>query len=266
MNTIDIINKVIAIISFIVNIMFIISLSGQLYNYFYKKRYIRKILGFGNSDNIKISFSNRKLKSLTGDTNDYITYDILKAINNTIKLLTLVSYKYNLIETANNAKNEINIGSFLTNKSVNAYFTKFFPNFKYFVDEKYRKKYVQYQIDTSMIEVGKNNKFGYQIGDEFLEINEKICDYAFLIKLVASDFKDSYKKTVHILFGGSSMATVKASEYLLYHNKQIYERFKNGHYFFAIQINRIDNSINYAFGIRDFTVKMFGLNSNKINY
>lgn len=44
---------------------------------------------------------------------------------------------------------------------------------------------------------------------------------------------------------------------LLTHYKQIYKKFGNDHYFFAIEINLVDESINYSQGIIDFTDEMF---------
>ena len=90
-----------------------------------------------------------------------------------------------------------------------------------------------------------------------METKHEKTDYAFLIKLTPDDFKNECKKTVHILFGGRAISTVKATEYLKTQYKEIYRRYKNNHYFFAIEINLIDTSFNHQKGIIDLTNDMF---------
>ena len=90
-----------------------------------------------------------------------------------------------------------------------------------------------------------------------METKTDKIDYAFLIKLTPDDFNNECKKTVHILFGERSIGTIKATEYLMTQYKEIYKKYRNNHYFFAIEINLIDNSFNHKRGIIDLTQDMF---------
>ena len=156
-----------------------------------------------------------------------------------------------------NATNEMYVGGFIPNRRVNSYFSKYFTRFKYYVDEKYEIDYEKYPIDTQIIEYSKD-KTGFKINNDiFLETEQNKKDYAFLIKLTNEDFKTTSKRTVHILFGGRSIGTIKATEYLKTQYKEIYKKYKDKHYFFAIEINLIDNSFNHKVGIIDLTDKMF---------
>lgn len=213
-------------------------------------------MGFSN-EKVQIKNSTFCLQEPIGVYNNFITYSSLQSINNVINLLNIVNQEFNLIDNGQENRNEINIGGFMTNKSVNAYFIKYFKSFKYVTNIKYKNAYDQYPINKQIIEY-TSEKFGFKIDNElFLEAGSKISDYAFLIKLTKSDFKDDNEKTVHIIFGGSDIGTVKASEYLYTHCKQIYRKYKKNHYFFAIEINRTDESVNYTKGIIDLTNVMF---------
>lgn len=255
MNNIIIFNNIITIISFIVNFAFIIPFLISLYNYISKKRYIKKILEF-NNDITHITHSTFYFSNGTGHEHEYITYESLEGINNIIKLLHAINKKFDLTETINNSHNEINIGGFVSNRKVNSYFTKHFNNFKFIANIDRKNRYSKYPINHELIEYS-DMKTGFLIENNiFFKIDEK-TDYAFVIKMKKSDFKDDISKTVHIVFGGGNIGTVKATEYLSMYYKQIYKKFKNNHYFFALEINRIDNTINFSKGIIDLTDIMF---------
>ncbi len=247
-------NNIVTILSLVFNIVSIPFLIKKVFNYFYKKRIIKKILGFTH-DIVQISYSVRDIENENGNKNNYMTHDCFESINNIIKLLNMKNLKYKVANEIN-SNNEINIGGFLNNKKVNVYFTNYFKNFKYIVYEKNKSIFEGYPIDHSILEYSID-KSGFKIGNDIFEIKKDVNDYAFLIKLVKSDFKDNNKKAVHIIFGGGSMATKKATEYLLFNYKQIYKHFKKNHYFFALEINCIDQSINYSKGIINLTDRMF---------
>ena len=162
-----------------------------------------------------------------------------------------------MVEKPIDEKNEINIGGFSANRKVSAYFAKYFKNFKYIEAKEKEECFKKQDIDMRIFEFNEEGKKGFRIDDVFLETTSRISDYAFLIKLVKSDFKNDNEKTVHIVFGGGDIGTIKATEYLLTHYKQIYEEFGENHYFFALEVNRVDNSIKYAKGIIDLTDRMF---------
>lgn len=255
MKFINISNNIITVFSFILNVLFVITFIPKIFNFFKIKIYIRKVLNFTSAP-IQIYHSTFNLITGIDHINTFITFQSLCAIDNIIELLNKNNYIYNLIGTSDYSSNEINIGGFVTNKSVNAYFVKYFPNFKCLINERYKKEQESYPIDNRMI-IYTKDKFGFQIDDILLETFHLKNDYAFLIKLVDSDFKNDNHRCVHILFGGSDLGTVKATEFLVTHCKQIYKKYKNTHYFFALEINRIDQSINYSKGIIDLTDKMF---------
>lgn len=248
-------NNIIVIISFIVNLTFLGTLLIKIYNYFTKKKYIKSILSFNND--VIISHAVFNLTTEIGITNNFITFNSLNCISHIIQLLDVIEQKYDLLGITTDYKNEINIGGIVMNKKVNAYFSKHFPNFKYITDRKYKEAYDKYPIDHTLIKYS-SNKFGFLINEtDFYEIKYGFNDYAFLIKMTQSDFKHDNKNSVHILFGAGAIGTEKATEYLLTHYKQIYKEYKNNHYFFAIEINLIDNSFNEAKGIIDLTNDMF---------
>ena len=250
-------NNVITIISFIVNIMFVVPAMVKIYIYFTKKRYVKKVLGYGN-EAVQISHCTFLLETYTHSQNNFITYASVIAMNNVINLFNIINQKFYLVENPIDVKNEINIGGFTANKKVNAYFIKYFSNFKYIDSIKKKAAYEKHPVDQRIFEFSIDDKRGFKIDDDyFLDTTGKISDYAFLIKLVKSDFKNDNEKTVHILFGGGDIGTIKATEFLLTHYKQIYEVFGEKHYFFALEINRVDNSINYSKGIIDLTDRMF---------
>lgn len=255
MKQLNVFNDIVTIISFIMSSTFLLSILIRIYTYFSTKKYIKGVLGF-NRGIIKMSHSTFWLDTNTGINNRFITYASLKSINNIINLLNIVEQKFTLMDEGSDIKNEINIGGFLTNKRVNAYFAKYFPSFEFVTKEKYESVYNEYSIDRRIIKYS-SNKYGFKIGDEFLETNSKLTDYAFLIKLIPSDFKNDENRTVHILFGGTDIGTIKATEYLLTHYKQIYKKYKKQHYLFAIKINQIDESIDYSEGIIDLTDIVF---------
>ncbi len=146
---------------------------------------------------------------------------------------------------------------FKDNKRVNSYFINYFKHFKYYIDLKYKSYYEKITCYSTILEYTVD-KYGFYINENrFLETIPDKTDYAFLIKLTPDDFNTKTYKTVHILFGGRAISTVKATEYLQTQYKEIYKKFNNGHYFFAIEINLIDNSFNHKKGIIDLTKDMF---------
>lgn len=250
-------NNLITIMSFILNITFVIPILIRIHIYFTQKIYIKKVLGYSKG-NVQISHCIFPLETYSHSQNNFIAYSSLVAMNNIVELFNIIQQKFYLIENPIDVKNEMNIGGFSANKKVSAYFTKYFPHFKYIENINKKEAYSKHPTDKHIYEFSFENKRGFKIDEElFLDTTEKICDYAFLIKLVKADFKNDYEKTVHILFGGSDIGTIKATEYLLTHCKQIYEAFGEKHYFFALEINRVDNSINYQKGIIDLTDRMF---------
>lgn len=255
MNNLVISNNIMTIISFVVNLAFVIPFLFSIKNYFSKKRYINKILEFSNTTTY-ITHSTFYFSNGIEHEHEYITYESLEGINNIIKLLHTVNKKFDLTENAINPQNEINIGGFVSNKKVNAYFTKHFPNFKFVASTERKSRYIKYPINQNLIEYSDKEN-GFLVGtDIFLKI-DKTTDYAFVIKMKSGDFKNDNNKTIHIVFGGGNIGTVKATEYLLMYYKQIYKKYKTNHYFFALEINKIDNSINFSKGIIDLTDIMF---------
>lgn len=256
MNYIIIFNNTITLLSFAVNIFFLIPFIYKVYKYFTQKRYIKKLLAY-NKEPVQIYQATYMFDTIDGSTSGFITYDYLKCIDNILSVFNIINQKVSFISQIDNARNEICVGGFIPNKRVNAYFVKYFKKFKYYVDEKYKSDYEKLPIDTQICYFSKN-KTGFKIGESiFLETLSDKIDYAFLIKLTQDDFENGCNKTVHILFGGKSISTIKATEYLRTQYKEIYKKYKNEHYFFALEINLIDNSFNHKKGIIDLTNEIF---------
>ena len=232
MNYLNYFNTTITIISFAANLMLIIPFLIKVYEYFTKKRYVKKVLGY-SKEAVQISHCTFELEMFSGSKNNFITYASVISMNNIINLFNIVGQRFYLVENPIDAKNEINIGGFSANKKVNAYFAKYFKGFKYLETEDKEEAHKRKGFDMRVFEFNKEGKKGFKINDVFLETTSRISDYAFLIKLVKSDFKNDNEKTVHIVFGGGDIGTIKATEYLLTHYKQIYEKFGENHYLFC---------------------------------
>ena len=252
MNNID---NIFTAMSFLVNILVLIKFIPNAFSYIFTKRYVKYVLGF-DKDTVQITHSMFKFSTGQGYIYNYITYEALKSVDNIIKLLHICDFKFNLLGNDDNAKNEINIGGFVANKRVASYFTQYFPNFKYKANIGRKKIYKKFPGNESIIEYTEFET-GFNINNAIFLKTDSHTDYAFIIKLIKSDFKDNNGKTVHILFGGENLGTEKSTEYFLKHTKQIYKKYKKNHYFFAIEINKTDGSINYSKGIIDLTDIMF---------
>lgn len=250
-------NNFITILSFLLNLLLIVSGVARGYMYFTKKRYVKGVLGYDNTP-VQVSQSIFEIEGGSGIKKNYVTHGFLIAMNNIVNLFNVINQKFYFAEGQEDAKNEVNIGGFYANKRVNAYFKKYFPQFKYLDKKEKEEAYRQHYMDIEMFEFTNDGTKGFKVGNIFLETTYKKSDYAFLIKLVKADFNNDNEKTVHILFGGDEIGTIKATEYLLTHYKQIYELYGENHYFFALEISGIDNSINYSKGIIDLTDRMFG--------
>jgi len=239
-------------ISVILNIVLI---AKGATTYFARKRYIKNVLGFSREP-VQISQCIFNLQMRSGSWNNFVTYASVTATNNIVNLLCSVNQEFYLVEQINDAKNEINIGGFTANKKTNAYLTKYFPGFK-FQESREREQFHQKDdFDMKIYEFTDSGQKGFKVGNLFLDVTDRIMDYAFLIKLVKSDFKDDNEKTVHIVFGARDGGTEKATEYLLTHYKQIYQKYGKEHYFFALEVQQ--GEINYNRGIIDLTDQMFG--------
>lgn len=249
-------NNTITMLSFAVNIFFLATFIYKVYKYFSQKRYIKKVLSY-NNEPIQIYQAANNYISVEGFESEIVTYDSLEGLYNILNLFSIVNKKSVFVNLNDTAKNEICIGGFLYNKRVNSYFINYFKNFKYYIDLRYKNYYEKVTTNSTILEY-TNDKYGFYINENlFLEIIPAKTDYAFLIKLIPNDFYTGTNKTVHILFGGRSISTVKATEYLETQYKEIYKKYKNNHYFFAVEINLIDNSFNHKKGIIDLTNEMF---------
>lgn len=256
MNYVKFFNNTMVLLSFAVNIFFLVPFIYNIYKYFTQKRYIKRVLAY-NSEPVQIYQSSYTFNTVEGFIYDYITYNSLECMDNILSIFKIINQNFSFTTQIDNASNEICLGGFLANRRVNAYFIKYFNKFRFYVDERFKNDYEKYPIDTQMFVYSKS-KTGFKINENmFLETKNNKTDYAFLIKLTPDDFKNECKKTVHILFGGRAIGTVKATEYLKTQYKEIYRKYKNKHYFFAVEINLIDNSFNHKKGIIDLTKEMF---------
>lgn len=154
------------------------------------------------------------------------------------------------------------------NPKVNFYINTYFPMVKYYVDlneffaphersKRYNKQFRKRIKAMNCIEdtVGY---YGFSVGNTKLEMISGQTDYAILIKLIPDDFPALDKKrTVHILFGWSLAGTRKSIEYFLNHYKKIYKKFKNGHYFIAVKVNKANNEFIAMDDYIDLTEEAF---------
>lgn len=248
-------NFVITFISVSINIFIGFMWLKHKFDYLFNTRYLKKLLAY-TDEPVQIYQAVNDYISVEGFHSKIISIDSIEGLYNIINMLSLVGKEYKFVNQNDTCKNEICIGGFLYNKRVNSYFLNHFGNFKYYINTKY-KDYYEKTTSNSPILKYTNHKFGFYIDETlFLEIIPDKKDYIFVIKLTPDDFKMG-EKTVHILFGGRLISTLKATEYLYSQYKNIYKKFKNKHYFFAVEFNLVDNSFNHQKGIIDLTEKMF---------
>lgn len=138
------------------------------------------------------------------------------------------------------------------NPRVNFYIRTYFPMVKYYVnlneffapDDKSKKYKKQFRNRIKQMDYIQDTDgyYGFSVGSKKLDMISGETDYAILIKMVPDDFPALDKKrTIHILFGWSLAGSRKSIEYFLNHYKKIYKKFKKGHYFIAVNVNKSDN-------------------------
>lgn len=241
MKLINTFNNNITLISLILNIIVIIKCIKNILDYIFNKYFIKKIFNY-NDELVNVCFYDKKY--------NYVSFNDIESANNIITLFNKINQKFRLTDASVDGNSEICIGGFLVNRKINTYLVKYFEDFKYITSPDLKEKYGNNPIIEYVPE-----KNGYRAKDMEFPFNNDI-DYAFLIKLTKNDFKDA-KKTVHIIHGTNEVGLRRATEYLATKYKEIYKKYKDGHYFFAIEIIRHDNSINYSKGIIDLTAIMF---------
>ncbi len=241
MKFITIFNNNITLISLFINILFIIKCIQNIFNFIFKEYCIKKVLDY-NNNLVNICCYDK--------STNYISIPDIEATNNIINLFNEINQKFQLAGTDSDENNEMCIGGFLVSNKINSYFVRYFNDFKFITTPEMKATYgnnpfIEYIPD----------KYGYRIKDREFPLTAEI-DYAFLIKLTRNDFSGA-DKTVHIIHGTNEVGTIRASEFLTTHYKQIYKKYKGKHYFFAIEIIRHDSSINYSKGIIDLTDIVF---------
>lgn len=168
-------------------------------------------------------------------------------------MFRIINQEFTFTRQDDDIENEMCIGGFWGNMTINMYFNRFFNNFCYYSDKR-QNNHIIYGNRIHYFE----NKTGFKINkNTFLETKFNNTDYAFLIKITPNSFEGMNNNTIHILFGGTDNSTIKATEFLRTQYKEIYKKYKNGHYFFAIKLNLSDNTIDYKNGIIDLTGEMF---------
>ena len=254
MKGLELYNDFITIISAIGNVVLICPYAKKVINFYKDKRFLKNVLGF-NDKPVLISHCIFNFSTGKNHEHEYITKESLEATNKVIDLLHRQDIQFTLLDNSD-SQNEINIGGMVANKRVEKYFKNHFKTIKYVASKDREEAYKEWGVNREFVEFS-TDKTGFKINNKILLETNELVDYALLIKLVPTDFKNENDKTVHIIFGGSNIGTVKAAEYLSTHYKQIYKKYKRNHYFFAIEVNRIDKSINYAKGIIDLSEIMF---------
>lgn len=222
------------------------------YNNYINKNKIKRVLSFNNKP-VKIYLAADAHMIVEKRMYNYISFNSLERIDNILNMFGIINQKFSFIREYDDIKNEMCIGGFWGNITINMYFNRFFNNFQYYCN----KEQNHHIICRNRISYSKD-KTGFKINEyTFFETRLDKIDYAFLIKITPNDFKGMNNKTIHILFGGTDIGTIKATEFLSTQYSEIYKKYKDNHYFFAIKINLIDNSIDYQENIIDLTKEMF---------
>ena len=224
----------------------------KMYNNRINKNYIKNVLSFNNKP-VKIHLSADAHCIVEKHICNFISYDSLERIENVLNMFRIINQEFTFTRQDDDIENEMCIGGFWGNMTINMYFNRFFNNFCYYSDKR-QNNHIIYGNRIHYFE----NKTGFKINkNTFLETKFNNTDYAFLIKITPNSFEGMNNNTIHILFGGTDNSTIKATEFLRTQYKEIYKKYKNGHYFFAIKLNLSDNTIDYKNGIIDLTGEMF---------
>lgn len=253
----DNINSFITIISLLLNLGALVVCLKKAYHYIVDIRKLKILLGYKDKYIIvsQSLFVHSMIKGLEEYADCMMTYNSVLALNKVGFFLKKCNIEYDIFSNSNIYLGEMHLGGPITNKYVNSYMNYFFDNFKYVVPFDKRKEYENYPINTQVIEYSEN-RWGFKFYDKIYNLDSK-TDYAVLIKLTKTDFKNQFEKTVHIIFGGSDVGMLKGVEFFENHYKILYEKFKKDHYFIVISIDRVNGNIIFSNGIEDLTDIMF---------
>lgn len=263
----DSISGIVTIISTLISIAAIFPYFPTFWKWITDKRILKSVLNSKNKFFLitQSLFKPGMVSEQIPEHYVFVTKGSVICLEKIIRNLLNVGCDYEIYETSQKKIDEIHIGGPITNEKTNEYIFEKFPNF-YFVDEKDKKpqyeyfqkykmhdNFIMYRDDFRGFIIYKDNKKTDPIK---LPIDELI-DYAFLIKMKSDDLGfQSDNKTVHLLFGGTEIATTVAVDFFTKNYKEIYKRAKNKHYFFAIPVS-LTTRTPLVFGIRDLTKYMF---------
>lgn len=93
--------------------------------------------------------------------------------------------------------------------------------------------------------------FGYYIGKEFNPVPED-HEISFLVKL-----KTNYNKTIHLIFGVSSLGTAASAYYLSRNYEDIYKKFGGKNYFIILKTSKKLGGHKYVTLYKDVTSNIF---------
>lgn len=234
----------------------ILKLLYELILFFTKKRYIKNLFVFDKKE-CYISQAIYKKEATKADY-DYVTIQSVSCIQKIQYLLNEVGYKLIPFTESYVGKNIIHIGGPSANKSVNSIFVTKHYNFTIILPASNEDRLKKLGMNTSCYEFTPNGDFKFKIGEEHLNLDEKI-DYGIFIRIPRCR-KDGIDYTTHIIFGGWANGTLAAVDFFTRNYKMIAKKFKKERYCFAIPISRINNSTELlrVEDIKDLTANFFG--------
>lgn len=133
---------------------------------------------------------------------------------------------------------EIQIGGPLANDFTNRHFNRYLKNIKW-LDTKegiegYNADKNLKPLDYRFVELSRDNKRGFQIGERFYE-RTKEQDWGVVVKIV--DKSDVPTKTIHLLFGAGVQGEIAAVDYFTHHYSNIYKHNKSKSYIGIFEVN-----------------------------
>lgn len=242
---INTISTVITILSLIINFATYIP---KFFKWLTDRRYLRAVL-LGKNKHFIITqslFRPGMISSTSIENYTVVTENSVISIQKIVKLLEKTKISYDVLQTNKEHYDEIHVGGPISNINTNAYVTQYFPNF-HFVDQKSRQYQHEnyYNIHRSLIDYAETfhgflitasndnqSTYKFPVDDE--------NDYMFLIKLTSREL--NCEKTVHLIFGGSDIGTLVATDYFTKCYKNLYKLAKKDRYFIAIPVHRTNKS------------------------
>lgn len=157
---------------------------------------------------------------------DVVIIDEMSFLVELVSLLNSVKVKTVFGNNLNSQNyDEIHIGGPVSNKYTNRYVNHLFKNFTWIVTKAHCSRYKQdknlYALNYDFIEITKDGKQGFKIGENFYEYVSGKKGWAIVAKMLINE--SSVPKTIHLLFGCGTNGTKGAVDYFIHNYNKIHK-------------------------------------------